>query len=97
MRINGVVFEEAAGHISKRLWQLRIPLPEGEYVNFFRDFGAEMDPLVLSQFVTAVERGLTTWMTAQTAEPATQEPARIPASQLFYTAGVGSGVKDRAS
>jgi UDP-GlcNAc:undecaprenyl-phosphate/decaprenyl-phosphate GlcNAc-1-phosphate transferase len=92
MRINGVVFEESMDHLSRRLWQLRIPLPGGEYVNFFRDFGAEMDPLVLSQFVTAVERGLTSWMTAQRAEP-----ERIPAAQLFYTAGVGSGVKDRAS
>ncbi len=39
-----------------RMWQIRIPLAGSHYINFFRDFDAEMNPVILSAFVSAVER-----------------------------------------
>jgi hypothetical protein len=38
---------------------LRIPLPEDQYVGFYRDFETVASPLVLSAFVSTVERGVT--------------------------------------
>ena len=58
MKITGLVFEHFAPDTDGRLWQVRIPLPGSHYINFFRDFKSEMNPLILSAFVTAVERGL---------------------------------------
>lgn len=81
MSIQGGVFEEVRGRHSQPLWQLRIPLQAGDYVNFYCDFSVEMDPLILNQFVGSVERGLNAWLDAQ--QP---EPLRIPAAKLYYTA-----------
>ena len=94
MSISGTVFEDIAAPGSKRIWQLRIPLPRGEYVNFFRDFSAEMDPLILNAFVTAVERGLTAWLATPRIEV-----VRMPATPLAYTAtaGASTGVERRVS
>lgn len=82
MSVDNAVYEELSSRGANRIWQLRIPLPRGEYINFFRDFNAEMDPLILSAFVTAVERGLTAWLTAR----ANSEVVRMPAQTLAYTA-----------
>ncbi len=90
MSLQGMLFEEPPGRHTRRNWQLRIPLSGSEYVNFFRDFGATMDPLVLGQFVSAVEQGLKAWLAVQTVEP-----ERIPAGQMYYAAGVGSSVEGR--
>lgn len=92
MSIQGSVFEDVSGKNSHPLWQLRIPLADGEYVNFFCDFSVDMDPLILNQFVAAVERGLTAWLAAQ--QP---QPLRMPATQLYYTASaVGAAPERRA-
>ena len=58
MNVAGVVLEDWTGWNAKPLWQLRIPLNGSQYINFFRDFEAHLDPLILSAFVTCVERGL---------------------------------------
>jgi UDP-GlcNAc:undecaprenyl-phosphate GlcNAc-1-phosphate transferase len=92
MSLNGTLFEETRGHNANRHWELRIPLPGGDYVNFFQDFGAETDPLILSQFVNAVERGVTQWLAAQP-----PEPIRVPAPQMYYTAAAAPAAKSRAA
>ena len=93
MSIQGNVFEKVRASQSQRLWQLRIPLPGGEYVNFFCDFSLEMDPLILNQFVAAVEHGLKAWLVAQETQP-----IMIPAESLYYrTAVVGSAVAGAAT
>jgi len=38
------------------MWQLRIPLPDKQYVNFHRSVDASMHPLVLTIFSQATER-----------------------------------------
>ena len=58
MSIAGDVFEHGAYREAVPVWQLRIPLTESHYINFFRDFGADLNPLVLSAFVSCVERVL---------------------------------------
>ena len=85
MHVNGKVFEEQSSVANGRIWQVRIPLPRSEYVNFFRDFTAEMDPLILSAFVTAVERGLTAWLSAPKVEV-----VRMPATPHAYAAAAGT-------
>src|SRR5579871_5461948 len=47
MCLSGQVFEEVPGGPSKPRWQLRIPLPDSQYVNFGRDFDSSMNPMVL--------------------------------------------------
>ncbi len=90
MSMHGVVYEDFEARSSSRLWQLRIPLAGGHYVNFFRDFGSEMNPLILNAFVSSVERGLNAWVAAQE-----MEVARMPVGEedLFYAASVGSSAK----
>jgi UDP-GlcNAc:undecaprenyl-phosphate GlcNAc-1-phosphate transferase len=83
MSLNGRVFEESceAGRAKPR-WQLRIPLSNAQYVNFSRDFDSNMNPLVLSAFVEAVQRGLE----ARSTDPATGV-IRMPAASAgrYYT------------
>ncbi len=103
MSIQGSIFEEVRGSRVKPLWQLRIPLPDGDYVNFFCDFSVEMDPLILNQFVGTVERGLHRWLAAQ--RPAKQPiapqqpaPVRMPAAaSLYYTAAASGVTPDRTA
>ncbi|HSU57591.1 MAG TPA: MraY family glycosyltransferase [Candidatus Dormibacteraeota bacterium] len=40
------------------LWQLRIPLPNSEYINLFRDPAVEMHPAVLNDFSAVVHNAL---------------------------------------
>ena len=58
MSVAGTVMEDWTGWNAKPLWQLRIPLDGNQYINFFRDFEGQLDPLILSAFVNSVERGL---------------------------------------
>lgn len=58
MNLDGLAFEDFQSHTSKRVWELRIPLPDSQNVNFFRELGADVSPMVLSGFVAAVEHGM---------------------------------------
>jgi UDP-GlcNAc:undecaprenyl-phosphate GlcNAc-1-phosphate transferase len=92
MTLQGALFEDVPRRADGRHWQLRIPLPGDEYINFYRDFSSDLDPLVLGQFVTAVERGIKTWLAAQPLEP-----VRMPVTPLYYAATAGTHVEGRAS
>jgi UDP-GlcNAc:undecaprenyl-phosphate GlcNAc-1-phosphate transferase len=55
-RILGQVMEEEfAGRENGACWQLRIPLSEGQYINYHRDFKTELSPLVIGALVRMVE------------------------------------------
>jgi len=89
LNLHGRVFEELGPQNGYPIWQLRIPLPDAHYVNFFRDFSSEMNPLILSAFVGSVERGLKSSVEhgLQKAPSLTPELIRMPAAaQLYYTA-----------
>ncbi|HTR37668.1 MAG TPA: MraY family glycosyltransferase [Bryobacteraceae bacterium] len=91
MCMDGRVFEDlpvAPASRTKPRWQLRIPLPDSQYVNFSRDFDSEMNSMVLSGFVQAVQHGLEARVSARAA----MEVLRMPASQeLFYAASAAAG------
>jgi UDP-GlcNAc:undecaprenyl-phosphate GlcNAc-1-phosphate transferase len=53
------------------VWQLRIPLPHGQYVNFYREIESAMHPITLSNFAEIVQKALTAWL-------ATPEPQFVP-------------------
>ena len=89
LSIQGNLFEEFRGKDSNPLWQLRIPISASDYVNFFCDFTVELDPIILNQFVAAVERGLNAWLVAQQPEPVT-----MPAAALYYTAAAVGSTSD---
>jgi len=93
MSFSGKLFEDvhAAATMAAPRWQLRIPLPESQYVNFYRGFDKEMDPLVISAFVEAVQRGLE----ARAGAPEV-EVIRMPAApELVYATGATAGVGER--
>jgi hypothetical protein len=94
MSLNGKLFEDLHSDASKPRWQLRIPLPGSQYVNFYRGFDSEMNPLVISAFVEAVQRGLEARTTTTT--PAA-EGIRMPAgpAELFYATGAGAATVER--
>jgi UDP-GlcNAc:undecaprenyl-phosphate GlcNAc-1-phosphate transferase len=58
MNLNGLAFEDFGSGSSKQLWELRIPLPGAQNVNFFQELETEVSPMVLSGFVTAVQNGM---------------------------------------
>lgn len=82
MSINGVVFEDFPVLANTRQWQIRIPIASSHYINFFRDFDADMNPVILSAFVTSVEGVLKN----RIAESGKQ-PIRIPATSaaVYYS------------
>ena len=90
MSVNGTLLEEFGTHDAKGVWELRIPLPDGQYVTFFRSMGAEASTLILSALVNCVQRGLQSSLdNGVTPEP---EVVRIPASaELYYTARATAG------
>jgi UDP-GlcNAc:undecaprenyl-phosphate/decaprenyl-phosphate GlcNAc-1-phosphate transferase len=88
MSIGGMVFEESSGWSNRPLWQLRIPLAESQYINFVRDFDSQLDPLILSGFVSCVERGLKKSVAAMY-EPEVERMATAPV-HLVYAAGAVS-------
>ena len=90
MSLNGRVFEETCVGPSKPRWQLRMPLSNAQYVNFSRDFDSDMNPLVLSAFVEAVQRGLE----ARTAPGVIRMPAAT-APGRYYTATATPGELER--
>jgi hypothetical protein len=97
MCLSGTVFEELNARNGNPVWQLRIPLTESQYVNFFRDFSSELNPLILSAFVSTVERGLKTCVARLNAKPKRMETEAIlrPArTQLYQTASAGSANGD---
>jgi UDP-GlcNAc:undecaprenyl-phosphate GlcNAc-1-phosphate transferase len=58
LNLDGQMFENFGACDAERLWELRIPLPDSQYVGFFRDFHSEASPLILNAFVSTVERGI---------------------------------------
>jgi hypothetical protein len=58
MSLCGRIFEDICSGPAKPRWQLRIPLHDSQWVNFYRDFDSNMNPIVLIAFVEAVQRGL---------------------------------------
>jgi UDP-GlcNAc:undecaprenyl-phosphate/decaprenyl-phosphate GlcNAc-1-phosphate transferase len=91
MCLDGYLFEHNSTGPAKPRWQLRIPLPNSEYVNFYRDFDSDMNPLVLSAFVEAVQRALE----ARHAVPSA-EIIRMPAVPgRFYTTAAAVGERKR--
>jgi UDP-GlcNAc:undecaprenyl-phosphate/decaprenyl-phosphate GlcNAc-1-phosphate transferase len=101
LSINGTVFEDLGSRNGHPVWQLRIPLADAHYINFFRDFTAEINPLILSAFVKSVERGLKSSVERGIKPKASSrvpEVIRIPAAaQLFYTARAGAGVESASA
>jgi len=87
MSVAGVVLEDWTGWNAKPLWQLRIPLIGNQYINFFRDFEAHLDPLILSAFVNCVERGLKKNAARHEPRAQTTEPDR----SLVYAARAEAG------
>jgi len=95
LSINGTVFEDLGPRNGHPVWQLRIPLAHAHYINFFRDFSSEINPLILSAFVKSVERGLKASVERGLRPKAANrapEVIRIPAAaHLFYAASAGAG------
>ena len=60
MKIGGRIYEEISPAPSgdSAVWQLRIPLPDSQYVNFYRDLKTEMHPIALNGFAEIVQKGL---------------------------------------
>ncbi len=85
MNIAGMVFEDSRDNRGPE-WQLRIPLPRAQYINFSRDFNSDVNPLILSAFVSAVERGLKEMV----GQP--PEVIRMPVPELTYAASAGAGL-----
>lgn len=95
LNLDGMVYEDLNPQDGRHVWELRIPLLDGQYVNFFRNLDAGSSPLVLGAFVGAVERGFKSRAERMLLESAAQtSPAdlnRIPAAtELYYTAGAGN-------
>jgi UDP-GlcNAc:undecaprenyl-phosphate GlcNAc-1-phosphate transferase len=101
LSVNGRVFEDLSPRDGQPIWQLRIPLAGAHYVNFFRDFQSEMNPLILSAFVGSVERGMKSLVARGfKAIPANSAPelVRMPAAaQLFYAASANAGAEISAA
>ena len=90
MHLNGQVFENICAPTGTRLWEVRIPLPGNQYVDFFRDFETESSPLILSAFVSTVERGITACL-ARGAEAEHQaEVLQMRPAEMYYTARAGA-------
>jgi hypothetical protein len=66
MRVGGFTAGEIDGGDREGLWQLRVPLAEGQYVNVYVDRERELHPIVLNQFPKVVERYLAEHPAAQT-------------------------------
>ena len=97
MSVLGEVFEEFSSN-GGATWQLRIPLPEGQYINFVRDLNSELNPLILSAFVSSVDRGLRSSLAeGLRARPARVQPELIRrpvTAELYHVAGAGSASGD---
>jgi UDP-GlcNAc:undecaprenyl-phosphate/decaprenyl-phosphate GlcNAc-1-phosphate transferase len=90
MSLCGRVFEEPCSGPVKPMWQLRIPLSNSQYVNFGRGFDSEMNPLVLSAFVEAVQRGLEARGKTSAAEVIRMPATTVTAGRYYTTAANGA-------
>jgi hypothetical protein len=91
LNLAGTIFE----HLSRSggtEWQIRIPLAGSQYVNFYRNFSADTNPLILNAFVGSIERGMKRSMDLQQANFIRMEPeaksAYERAGQVAQSAGV---------
>lgn len=97
LSLDGQSFENFGSNHAGQLWELRIPLPNSQYVGFFRDFETEASPLIVSAFVSAVERGITRCLARGLEERATREAVtvRLGPVEVYRTraatAGAGKG------
>jgi len=57
MHIDGAVFEDFSAKTDGACWQLRLALAESQYINFFRSCDSDMNSVLLSAFMNAIERG----------------------------------------
>jgi len=90
MSVNGTVVEDFGAHDAKGVWELRIPLPDAQYVTFFRSLDSDASPLILSALVNSVQRGLLASLEKGAAP--VPEVVRIPAAaELYYTARATAG------
>jgi hypothetical protein len=102
MSFNGELFEDfhsvSTTTTAAPRWQLRIPLPDSQYVNFYRGFDSEMNPLVISAFVQAVQRGLDARrLVVRTPTPAVEVIRMTSSPDLYYSAGAGTSERRRAA
>jgi len=81
MSIKGLVYEDSIDD-KGAVWQLRIPLPKAQYINFSRHLNSDLNPLILSAFVSAVQQGLK--------EMAAEEKPEVICMPLTYTAKNGT-------
>ena len=90
MSMNGTMLEDFGTHDAKGVWELRVPLPDAQYVTFFHSLDSTASPLILSALIGAVQRGLHRSLDKGAApEP---EVVRIPAAaELYYTARATAG------
>jgi hypothetical protein len=67
-------------------WQLRIPLPDSQYVNLYRDFQSDVEPTVLAGFARILETSLKNNPPMPETEVLTMEDAgrsSLPESNAF--------------
>ena len=86
MSLCGRLFEDACSGPAKPRWQLRIPLPDSQWVNFYREFDSDLNALVISAFVESVQRGFESKSAAQTTELAPIPPG----SAHYHTAAASA-------
>ncbi len=87
MSLDGLEFEDAESGNSGRFWELRIALPDAQYVNFSGDLEREASPLVLSAVIQAVERGIKSTIDRRLQDAARLEPqAKLvtATAKLYY-------------
>lgn len=74
MKIGDRIYEDIAPPSGTgAVWQLRIPLPDGQYVNFYRDLQTDMHPIALNGFAEIVQKGLFTGEETPAEQPQAQE------------------------
>jgi len=56
--VQGRIFESISEKGGDGEWQLRIALPDRQYVNLYRDLGTETDPTALASFARVLESSL---------------------------------------
>ena len=72
-------------------WQLRIPLPDLQYLNLYRDFESDLEPTVLAGFARILENSLKNDPPTLEAEVLTMEDTgrnSLPQSKAFATRSV---------
>lgn len=92
MKIGETIYEQIAPAPQNNVaWQLRIPLPGGQYVNFYRDLDSEMHPVTLSNFAEIVQKEITVWLSDSNPPPAPgTTPELLAAERRSPPAGAGA-------